>query len=208
MVGVTRDVGSDRSMSQYALRGLLSVKYLFIAEADATRENDPVACTMPGFAYWKTENQFQIYENQAFVPMGFCFDKYLTTEQFEEMTANQRCRAVLKALVLDEEQAQKYAGLLEPVQNINDLDLTQATYLSDCDALRGQSCSSFTRDNHGFTADITLERDELVFFSVPYESGWTATVNGQPGRGGEGHRRLLWRVAQAGAGRERHPLPL
>lgn len=32
----------------------------------------------------------------------------------------------------------------------------------------------------GFTAHYTSDKERLVFFSVPYESGWTATVNGEP----------------------------
>ena len=38
---------------------------------------------------------------------------------------------------------------------------------------------AFTRDNRGFTATITLEKENYVFFSVPYDEGWTATVNGK-----------------------------
>ena len=30
-----------------------------------------------------------------------------------------------------------------------------------------------------FNADISLDNDNLVVFTVPYESGWTATVNGK-----------------------------
>ena len=38
----------------------------------------------------------------------------------------------------------------------------------------------FTYDSYGFTAHYTSDKERLVFFSVPYESGWTATVNGEP----------------------------
>ena len=33
--------------------------------------------------------------------------------------------------------------------------------------------------NNGFGAEIQLERPNLVFFSVPYDDGFTAYVNGQ-----------------------------
>ena len=42
------------------------------------------------------------------------------------------------------------------------------------------ACSDFTYDSYGFTAHYTSDKERLVFFSVPYESGWTATVNGEP----------------------------
>ena len=40
--------------------------------------------------------------------------------------------------------------------------------------------TSFEIDNLGFTSRITLPRENMVFFSVPYDTGWTATVNGEP----------------------------
>lgn len=57
---------------------------------------------------------------------------------------------------------------------------TQEAYFEDCIARRATAASSFVRDNRGFTATISLEEANYVFFSVPYEKGWTATVNGQP----------------------------
>ena len=49
-----------------------------------------------------------------------------------------------------------------------------------CREKRACSAKSFTFDSHGFTSEIDLDSPELVFFSVPYSSGWTAEVNGSP----------------------------
>ena len=37
----------------------------------------------------------------------------------------------------------------------------------------------FQMNNAGFHAEITLENANLVFFSVPYDDGFTAYVNGE-----------------------------
>ena len=42
------------------------------------------------------------------------------------------------------------------------------------------SCSSFEYTKTGFTATFSSEKTRVIFFSVPYESGWTATINGEP----------------------------
>ena len=34
-------------------------------------------------------------------------------------------------------------------------------------------------NNSGFHAEITLGKENLVFFSVPYDDGFTAYINGQ-----------------------------
>ena len=56
----------------------------------------------------------------------------------------------------------------------------EADYYQDCLNRKSDTCSTFTRDNYGFTATYTAgAQDELVFFSVPWEAGWSATVNGE-----------------------------
>lgn len=180
-VGVSRDVASRPDQEIYALRALLSVKYLFISEQDATREENPVICSMPGFEYRETQNQFCIYENTYFIPMGFAYDYYMTREQYDSLPERQRARALVKAIVLDEEQAERYGDVLLPIDDPYDLALGTDTYEADCAARRAESCYSFEEDTNGFTARCNMENDELVFFSVPYEeNAWTATVNGEP----------------------------
>lgn len=45
---------------------------------------------------------------------------------------------------------------------------------------RQYTCDTFAFDKTGFTATCDLDEDVLMFFSVPYDSGWSATVNGEP----------------------------
>ncbi|MDE8723830.1 hypothetical protein PZH45_05920, partial [Faecalibacterium prausnitzii] len=53
------------------------------------------------------------------------------------------------------------------------------SYTQDCADRRAPSCSVFQMNNAGFPAEITLENQNLVFFSVPYADGCTAYVNGE-----------------------------
>ena len=60
------------------------------------------------------------------------------------------------------------------------LTYTEDAYLQDCLDRRETSCASFSRDNGGFSATAESSEERLVFFSVPYEDGWSAQVNGEP----------------------------
>ena len=40
--------------------------------------------------------------------------------------------------------------------------------------------AAFTATDTGFTAKTAYDADELVFFSVPYDDGFSAAVNGEP----------------------------
>ena len=58
-------------------------------------------------------------------------------------------------------------------------DLHYDSYTQDCADRRAHSCSVFQMNNAGFHAEITLDKENLVFFSVPYDDGFTAYVNGE-----------------------------
>ena len=85
----------------------------------------------------------------------------------------------MRALVLSEEDAETYGKYLEKLPEAKLDDLWYDTYVSDCADRRASACSSFRMTNSGFHAEITLKKDDLVFFSVPYDDGFTAYVNGK-----------------------------
>ena len=163
-------------LSNYALRGLLSVKYLitkpekqqdFLAEADA------------GWEYYDTLDGFTLYENTNYVPMGFAYDYYLTESEYESTVTVTRSNILMRALVLSDEDAAAYGQYLQPLPSYELNDLTYDRYVQDCADRRSMACDVFQMTNSGFHAEITLEKANLVFFSVPYDDGFTATVNGK-----------------------------
>ena len=55
------------------------------------------------------------------------------------------------------------------------IDFSDETFADDCAARAKTASKSFETDSKGFTAEVELERENLVFFSGPYEKdGWTA----------------------------------
>lgn len=180
-VGVTRDVGSRPEVEHYALRGLLSVRWLFDDDHDSKYFGGVLRDTpqMPGWTFYENQNGFDVWENQYYIPMGFCYDQYISRTQYDNLSETQREQVLLKALVLEDEDVAQYGSLMEAVQDPTKLTYSENAYLSDCESRRETSCTSFTRDNGGFTAVSEGDRERLVFFSVPYESGWSAQVNGE-----------------------------
>lgn len=171
-IGITRDVASRVDTSHYALRGLLSVKYYFSAKDDENSAPD-----MPAFSKISDGDHFEVYENTEYVPMGFSYDTYITEEQLGKISEKKKSNALMHSVLLTEEQAEKYSNILENAE-ISDSMLTKKTYLSDCEKRRNSSCSEFSTSTNGFTARIKTDRKSLVFFSVPFDKGFTAYVNG------------------------------
>ena len=175
-LGVKRDVRSQPELSNYALRGLLSVRYLlttlahqkqFHAEADE------------GWTYYDTLDGYVLYENQNYVPMGFTYDYYLTEAQYEDTVTPTRSNLLMRALVLTEEDAVAYGQYLTPLPTAELNDLTYTRYTQDCADRRASACTAFEMTSAGFHAEATLDRANLMFFSVPYDDGFTAYVDGQ-----------------------------
>lgn len=179
----TRDVASRIDTDYYALRGLLSVRYYFNQLNDnqlkGTQTNNPSAYMnkLEGFKYVDTQNGFNIYENENYVPMGFAYDKYTTDSVVKAASKNDKPNILMEAMVLDRYQVAKYSNVIDLYDNHQARD--NASYVRACADKRSHSCYYFKEDSDGFDAKINLEDDRLVFFSVPYDEGWSATVNGE-----------------------------
>ncbi len=171
-LGITRDVASRVPVERYPLRSLLSTKYYF------NRKNEkPI--TMDGFELISTQNNFDIYENKYYIPMGFTFDYYITKEQFETKGGASRDRLLLKGLLLDYFQIMRYRDIIKPLPQADaDSVYDNSGFAEDCLQRKATSAYYFKKDTKGFTAKINLDKENLVFFSVPYDKGFTAKVNG------------------------------
>ena len=175
-LGVKRDVRSEPELSNYALRGLLSVKYLLTTRK---HQEDFLAEADEGWSYYDTRDGYLLYENENYVPMGFPYDYYLTESQYENTIKTTRSNLLMRALVLKDEDAETYSEYLQPLPEERLNDLYYDTYVEDCDARRATASRVFAMTNSGFHAEIDLTRENLVFFSVPYDDGFTAYVNGE-----------------------------
>ena len=172
-VGVKRDVSSKPETKYYQLRSLLSVRWLFVKEEEAEQE------LMPGYSLYATQLGHNIYENDHFIPMGFTYDYYITRSELEQVDKDRRATVMLRTLVLEDNDARQYTDLLEHMERTSYETMNGADYYADCENRRETAAYFFQPDNQGFAARIRLMRDNLVFFSVPYDKGWKATVNGR-----------------------------
>lgn len=179
-VDVKRDVASRAETDKYTLRGLFSVKYFFDKVYLDKKEEYTYKCELPGFSYKNTQNGFYVYENDYYIPMGFTYDYFMTEEQAENHTKQTVERSLLRTLILSEEDAEKYGDVISEVTPEMLRGLDESEYISDCLEKQKNACSEFSYNSEGFNAEINLDKSKLLFFSVPYDKGWQACVNGKP----------------------------
>ena len=175
-LGVKRDVRSEPEITNYALRGLLSVEYLITTPEKRESFEDEAD---EGWTYLADVDGYALYHNDNYVPMGFTYDYYVTEATYEASIKTLRSNLLLRALVLEDEDVEKYSSYLTELPDALLDDLHYDSYTQDCADRRAHSCSVFQMNNAGFHAEITLDKANLVFFSVPYDDGFTAYVNGE-----------------------------
>ncbi len=196
-INITRDVASEPDTESYGLRGLFSCKYLFSEKSEKFMEKGKTK--MPGWSYLKAVKGFNIYKNDYYIPMGFMYDKFITKSELKNIDETYRSEAYLKAMVLGNNDILKYSDITGYTEN--DIKKIQydkkhekntyksksdkfyygkENYFSDCKKLKENSCEKFKYTKDGFKAKIFNKgKDNLLFFSVPYDDGWSAYVNGK-----------------------------
>ena len=179
-VNIQRDVASRPDTTHYTLRGLFSVKYYYQRKETGDKEKPDIPSELPGFEYIGKNRYFDIYENKLYIPMGMAFDTFFTEKELESQSAVIREKSLIRSIVLSDKQAEKYGDILEK-DNISDISsMTKLDYEEICREKQEKQSSAFRYDSKGFESEITLEKPSLVFYSVPYSSGWSAEVNGKP----------------------------
>lgn len=202
-LGITRDVASRPNTDAFALRSLLSCKYLFDYENDGEEgSNDSFInkdgeTKMPYWQYIDNNNNFDIYENLCYIPMGFTYDEFVTKEEFKKIDNYYKPQAMLYSMVLTRDQMIKYNDITHYSEGsydvlyfgdysnfkskTNNFVYNTEEYKKACEERKKTSCSSFEYTENGFKAKYNNNGEKnLMFFSVPYSEGFTAAVNGEP----------------------------
>lgn len=188
--------------SNYAIYSFLSVKYELyhnmLLSGGIEVEPDDVPYVRPYFTQDKVCNRYIVYENQKYIPMGFTYDNYINingiirsesagfdevdkmvpTEKYNKEESLRREKLLLKGIWLDNGQIEKYGDILTELPEELMEDTSDEAFEKDCEARIKGAAYEFTPDKTGFTSKIDLERDNLVFYSVPYDEGFTAYVDG------------------------------
>lgn len=177
-LGLKRDVRSNPEPDLYALRSLLGVRYCIVPQ---DKQTDWEALNQEGWQLTPyTAADYLVYENQNQLGLGLTYEYYITEAQWEQVPKSKRANLLLRAVLLEEETIQQYGHLLTPLPDEELKKLNHAAFEADCAQRRAGACKNFTMEGTGFSAEISRDKETLVCFQVPWEDGFTATINGAP----------------------------
>lgn len=151
-----------------SLDALLSVKTVVDYHHPDT-QNDSIhglteLCRTPNY----TVSRFGYY-----VPMGFTYDSYVPLSAIAQV--GDKPLQLLAHLAVSDADAAQVARVLP--RGVIDTTISLDSMVT---ARRRVVCDRFEGDTRGFRAHITLPKKNYVFFSVPADPGFSATVDGKP----------------------------
>jgi len=147
-----------------AIRALLSVKEYHQLDSEDVPE---------GFIYDREENGISVYRNENHIPMGF-LQTVCTGTHDQPMQPEDVAKTMLAAATLEPSQMAKLANRMQKL-NVHAIP----DWKDSVSRLQGNACDLFKTNPDGFTAHISAKQAGLLIFTIPYDRGFTASVNGQ-----------------------------
>ncbi len=149
------------------LNDLLSVKYIYKMKETSLENITPVAAFGNG----------TFYENNNYIPMGFTYDTMISEELIQEIELpKDKIMTYLKHLVV--ENPDDFAGLLTLCDESEIGEISDEEYAEIIVRRKSETCYDLVKNNNGLTAKIDLSRENVVFFSISFNQGWKAYVDG------------------------------
>lgn len=178
LLDITRDVNSAPDTDRYAFRALTRVKYVIVRNDRDEEKTKTALDELQIYEHHSTCGDYEIYSTDYVLPMGFAYDGYVSYDRAEKHGAADKlmCRAV----ALTDEQAERYSDILTDMPEAEAAKVSLNQFKEDVRARQEAGVEAFNVTNTGFIATTDYDSDELVVFSVPYDRGWRAEVNGVP----------------------------
>lgn len=172
LCGEPRSVISDLPAQSYGYRAFLSAKYWARYKTESTDD-------IFGWKYIETQGDYAILENEYALPMGFTYEYYITPEQFASVPQEERHLVLLKALVLSQQEAEK-TGCLQELPEEMLQDRTEMAFVQDVEQHKQEIATSTTKTQQGYESAITLAQEKMVFYSIPWDAGWSVRLDDAP----------------------------
>lgn len=176
LLGISRTVNSAPESDRYAIRALCRVKYIMIPED--MRDKEGFLDKLMIYEKFDKQGMYEIYKTDYALPMGFAYDEYYLEK---DVKGNVKADdLVVRAAVLNKEQAEKYSDILKPLNDSTSGYISVERFKEDALKRIEEGVTEFSINKQGFTAKSDYDTEKLVCFSVPWCKGWSATVNGEP----------------------------
>ena len=150
------------------LESLVAVKYLL---GKGKGRPDP--------AGWEALASFEdvsVFRNKRFLPLAFDYDRFVPRSALSGLDPAGREMVLLESAVVDDGQENDFAGLARAAPPSAPAD--DARFERAVRARRREPFEFSARRENAFAGRFHAAGPRILFFSIPYDEGWTARVDG------------------------------
>ena len=178
-IGMIRTVESTLPVDRIGARALLSTRYYIENSLVKPAETIEDKGGLIGYEQGESNSGYRIFENSNYIPMGFTFDSYIRDEDYSDMKKGEMTdRLLVKDIILTQEQCAKYGKYMQEDDHASEEVMSEEDFARHCRNRAAGACREFEFTTSGFRAVSDNDKENLVFFSVPYDPGFTAYVDG------------------------------
>ncbi len=123
------------------------------------------------------DGDFEYYRNKNFIPMGFCYEYCISEDELMSLEKEERGKFMLKAMAVEDVSA--VSDYLDPVPEEELHAIDDEEFAEECSKRAEKTVSGYYTDDDSYNAETDFSEPELVFFSVAYDEGFTAYVDGE-----------------------------
>lgn len=150
-IDYNREVSTIIKTSDKKLNDFLGVEYVISCGNDKLEEY--------GYTFKDKKGTFSIYHNDDYKKFGFNVNKYVSTKEFKKLSYEEKIDALNNSVVLTNKQIKKYHSIMD---NDASYELNEYKFMKN-----------------GFNSKIISTNETLAIYTIPYDDGWSATINGK-----------------------------
>jgi len=120
-----------------------------------------------------------VLENMFFLPLGFTYDNYFLESEFNNFYVIEKNIMLLKGVVIPDSRQNLYRDIMKLRKDRQQ----KAFYLKDIfeltESLKKNILNITEFKQNSIKGFIDLPRKKVLFFSIPYDCGWQASIDGK-----------------------------
>ncbi len=117
-----------------------------------------------------------LWKNRYALPFGFTYSKFISPENFANLSLNNRDKAMLSAFVIE---SPIEANAFFPYQLADTTAiLTFDFYKALVDSLKRDTLQIASWNDNHIQGKIKLDQKKLLFLSIPFDKGWSCEMDG------------------------------
>jgi uncharacterized membrane protein YfhO len=158
-------------VNERMLHSLVSLKYVFTEAPNTPWKN---------FSYdsLATFGGVHVFRNRYCLPLGFTYDSWIPYAEFHALSNRRKAAVLQQAFVIDSLGGEELDRFARYRASDSAVPYSWDNYLADFAKLHEDTLSIRLFSQNRIEGTITASKNELLFFSIPYDKGWSARVDG------------------------------